>query len=650
MMEFEKAIDNVSTMFLFDQRSMQILQELADAASPNTRDHALIRLSQAAFLYYNALDTQQENMRRPIKQAMDILNGVKRYREDRVLYTMSLRLEVDLLMHVSRITLLESPPGQELSKLFNEPDKRALSICQTLLKNLPVNFDTLPNTWYTSLIPLFPPFQDQTVLYYKDRVKENRIIPLSGILRQLRRELVTAAGLIETKRYVVENKIRVNPPSLLRAVYRMSLKEVLVRVEQELPQNFLVMSDITLPKKVLPSQLDAALGTVQSNVDKSKQDRDIRKYTGSLLHMGVLHFLRENHADGIYSLVQTLRASANIDTEDKKLRMYRHEEFPDIPFMIGTSFLRMKLKEENSEENDALYMTNGTAGLMQAVHLNPNYHQAFVNLALAASLEGDGEEDKVILLYLQQFGSDLSLVSRAVFRNRALHEYRSARNLATPELVKWLLVASLSTGGEVTEGKKMLQELKTLYVLNAHEYSASYLDEYRSALRMNQESFIDDLKDDALHSAILFHIAHAFTYLATSQNKGDADIKVDLDKMDQGIEMNTEALYFNSKNSSAERLVDTQAQLLQYLAKRTEQQWENINTNVGQRFQLYEDYLRQERSVELMTNRLTDLQMESMAPEVKISQTALLKMDGMITEDQRKRIRDRVMIQSTAVG
>ena len=650
MMEFEKAIDNVSTMFLFDQRSMQILQELADAASPNTRDHALIRLSQAAFLYYNALDTQQENMRRPIKQAMDILNGVKRYREDRVLYTMSLRLEVDLLMHVSRITLLESPPGQELSKLFNEPDKRALSICQTLLKNLPVNFDTLPNTWYTSLIPLFPPFQDQTVLYYKDRVKENRIIPLSGILRQLRRELVTAAGLIETKRYVVENKIRVNPPSLLRAVYRMSLKEVLARVEQELPQNFMVMSDITLPKKVLPSQLDAALGTVQSNVDKSKQDRDIRKYTGSLLHMGVLHFLRENHADGIYSLVQTLRASANIDTEDKKLRMYRHEEFPDIPFMIGTSFLRMKLKEENSEENDALYMTNGTAGLMQAVHLNPNYHQAFVNLALAASLEGDGEEDKVILLYLQQFGSDLSLVSRAVFRNRALHEYRSARNLATPELVKWLLVASLSTGGEVTEGKKMLQELKTLYVLNAHEYSASYLDEYRSALRMNQESFINDLKDDALHSAILFHIAHAFTYLATSQNKGDADIKVDLDKMDQGIEMNTEALYFNSKNSSAERLVDIQAQLLQYLAKRTEQQWENINTNVGQRFQLYEDYLRQERSVELMTNRLTDLQMESMAPEVKISQTALLKMDGMITEDQRKRIRDRVMIQSTAIG
>ncbi len=93
MMVFEQAIENANTMFLFDLRSQHKMQEMADAAEPNSWDRALIRLSHAAFLYYNARDADDDNMLRPIAQATEILEQVKRYREDRVLYTMALRLE-----------------------------------------------------------------------------------------------------------------------------------------------------------------------------------------------------------------------------------------------------------------------------------------------------------------------------------------------------------------------------------------------------------------------------------------------------------------------------------------------------------------------------------------------------------------------------
>ena len=225
-MQFEKAIETASTLFLFDLRSQHQLQDWADSAS-GPRDRALIRLTHAAFIYYNGVETQAENLRSSIRQASEILNEVKRFREDRVLYTMALRLEVDMLMNGSLTTLLESPPGQERSRLYNESDQRALSICETLLKNLPTQFDPLPNTWYTSLIPLFPPFQDQTLLFYRDRVKDNRIVALAGILRTIRRELVTAAGVIQAKQYIAEKKIAVQSPGLLRQLFRQDLKEVL---------------------------------------------------------------------------------------------------------------------------------------------------------------------------------------------------------------------------------------------------------------------------------------------------------------------------------------------------------------------------------------------------------------------------------------
>ena len=76
--------------------------------------------------------------------------------------------------------------------------------------------------------------------------------------------------------------------------------------------------------------------------------------------------------------------------------------------------------------------------------------------------------------------------------------------------------------------------------------------------------------------------------------------------------------------------------------QRTEKRWENISNTMGQRFQYFEDYLRQDKSYKLMKERLTNLKLESLVPELKISQSVLLKMDGSINVEQRDRLRQRV--------
>ena len=71
--------------------------------------------------------------------------------------------------------------------------------------------------------------------------------------------------------------------------------------------------------------------------------------------------------------------------------------------------------------------------------------------------------------------------------------------------------------------------------------------------------------------------------------------------------------------------------------QRSEKRWDSINNSMGQRFQYYEDYLRQEKSYKLLKERLTNLKLDSMVPELKISQNVLLKMDGSINLEQRER-------------
>jgi hypothetical protein len=643
-MEFEQAIENAQILFLFDRRSQRQLQEMAEEATPRSRDRYLIRLTQAAFAYYNnAADTEDVDLRRIINQAMNILRDVKRYREDRVFYTLALRLEVDLLMHSSALTYNEAPLRERSNLIFNEEDARALSICETLLKNFPDSFDPLPSTWYSGVVPLFPPYREEVVLFYKDRVQEHRIVQLQAILRRVRDELTIAAGIVKAKQFLHDHGIVVRTHDRV-ARYLVSNIAVVERfLATAMPAGVHTASDITVPRGITISQLDTAIGNVEKQAETARREKDIRKYTGHLLQLGILHFLHTNPEDTASTLVRTLKASGRISPEDKKIRQYRHESFPDIPFMIGTSFLRLLLPVRQVQDHNRGLLTNCLAGLMQALVLQPTYHQAYVNLMVALRYQGDPVEiEGLVRVYLGRFDNDISQLNGWIFRNLALLDYQSNLERLNPEIIKWLLLAEFCTGGELTKAHKMLQELKTLYILNAHDFSVAYLEAYRTAFRIKDEEFIKDLENNELHSALLFYIAHAFATLSLTQGRQGSELVIEYANLDQSIELNGEALYFNPTNGSALRLVETQAQVLQFALQRTQKRWESINQNMGQRFLLYEEYLRQVKSRENLESRLTDLNLSDRLPEFKVSRAILARMDEVISPEQRDRLKHRV--------
>lgn len=640
VMAFEQAIENAQTLFLFDRRSQRQLQEMVEDAPPRSRDRYLSQLTMAAFAYYNSADGTGPEMRRIINHAMGVLREVKQFREDRVFFTLALRLEVDLLMHLSALTYLEADERRRSRSIYNDEDARALSICETLLKNFPSSFDPLPSAWYSGVIPLFPPYRDEVVLFYRDRVQEHRMEPLTTMLTKIREELILAAGVIRAKEFISRHGIEVRAADRVQRYLIANVQAVAHFVAQSLPQHVSLASDITVPRGIGPSQLDTAVGNVTRQVETARSEKDIRRFTGHLLQLGILHFLRESPAEAVGALVRTLKASGRIGAEDKQIRQYQHERFPDIPFMIGTSFLR-GLERQRAEARRAL-LDNAVAGLMRAVVLQPHYHQAYVNLVAALYHRGGGRElDALIRLYLEHFGNDLAQINALTFRNLAYLEHEEAGEV-TAEVVKWLLLSQFSTGGEPTKAQKMLQELKTLYILNAHDFSVAYLDSYRSAFRLKDEEFIKALENDELHSALLFYIAHAFTSLSLLQGRAEGELQIEYANLDQAIELNGEALYFNPRNGSALRLVDTQAQILNFALARTGKRWENINQMMGQRFQLYEEYLRQLRSAEALRERLSTLKLDDRLPELGVSRVAQARMDEVISAEQRERLKHRV--------
>ncbi len=641
-MIFEKAINDAATMFLFDRRSQQQLQEMAEGTVPKSKDRFLIRLTQAAFTYYNDYEAQGWDIRNSLRQAQALLQEVKAFRGDRVFFTLALRMEVDLLLHASRLNFEEAPKKDKIRNLFNEEDSKALSICDTLLKNFPPTLEPFPNAWYTSLIPLFPTFHDEVLRFYEDRVKENRIEVLVSILTKIRAELSTAASMILAKRFLSKTELDLTGVDAVYKLLLASVRDVMARLEDKFPPNLQVVADVSLPKGISQGQLELAVKSVQGEIDGANAEKDMPKYTAGLLQLGVLNFLRENPPGAIQALVNTLRASRNLGPELRKARQYRHETFPDIPFMIGTSFVKMGMADSEEDEDDLDHLSKSKSGLQQAIVLNPGYHQAYVNLVLAMRLSEEPGLDRVIQLYLERHGKDLSRLDAHLFRNLAVLALRSNGSATDPEALKWLIVSHFSTGGELTKGKKMLQELKTLYVLNAHEISSRYLEGYRSALRQKDQEFVLDIEDDAVHSALLFYISHAFASRSLKQGKSDTELAVDHESLDQSIDLNAESLYFNGKNGSALRLVDTQFSIIQFALQRSEKRWEQINTNMSNRFAFYENYLREMKSFNFLQERLGSLKLEQLVPEIAFSENARLRMDLNLTEEQRERLKTRV--------
>jgi hypothetical protein len=645
MMAFEKAIDEAGTMFLFDRRSQKQLEEMAEGAQPGTRDHYLIQLTHAAFAYYNAAESLPGEVLGVIRQVQAVLRQVKLYREDRVFYTLALKLEVDVLMHQAGLHFADQERANRKPSIFAEDDSRALSICETLLKNLPASFEPLPGAWFTSLVPLFPPYRELMLEFYEQRGREHRTGPLAKILRRVRDELVVAAGMLQAKKFLGDNEVPLSQKHAVRTFLLASPRTVAPRLAEAAPGAAHVASDVMLPKGIGAGEIDLAIATVQRHLTEAREEKNVRAYTTAMLQLGILNFLREEPEEAVRALAQTLRATGHIGAEDKRLRQYRHDEFPDIPFMMGTAYLRVAMATRNVRDREQAMLERARIALMRALALQPHYHQAYVNLLLA--LHWGGQEaagSELVEMYLGRFNNDLTQINAAAFANQAFLLLQGGRPM-TPEVARLLILAHFCTGGEMTKGQKMLQELKTLYVLNAHEHSIAYLDAYRNAFRVKDPNFVKDLSEDTLHSALLFYLAHAFTSHALQGAKQEEDVKVDYTLLIQGIDLNGEALFFNTQNSSALRLVETQGEIIQFAVQRSEKRWDNINTMMGQRFQFYEEYLRQEKCHKLLKERLDNVKLGQMAPAFRVSPAMVLKMEGVISTEQRDRLRNRV--QST---
>ena len=643
MMEFERAIEDAQTLFIFDRRSQQKLQEMAEEARPRSRDRYLILLTQAAFAYYNSSEGQNIDIRRIIRQGMSLLTEVKRYREDRVFFTLALKLEVDLLMHLSTLNYQDASPAKKPDAIFNDEDTRALSICESLLKYFPPTFDPLPSAWYSGVVPLFPNYREEMVQFYKNRDQDNRAAQLALLLPKIRHEMVLAAGILKTKQFFAERGIRVTAQDRVARFLHSNVLVVGRFIEAAIPLGIHLATDITVPRGISQSQLETATRNVDEQIDLAHREKDIRKYTGHLLQMGILHYLRGDPEESVGALVRTLKASARLDSQDRKLRQYQHHKFPDIPFMLGTSYLRGMIPDPLQIQHDPVLLKNCICSLMQAILLQNRYHQAYVNLTIALKIQGGIEEqDTLFELYLKNFDNDISQLSSQAFSNLAFIEYQRNSEELSSEIVKWMLLAQFSTGGEFTKAKKMLQELKTLYILNAHQFSASYLEVYRTGFRMKDEEFIQDLEDNDLHSAILFYISHSYSSLSLNSGREGNEIIIDYANLGQSIDLNTEALYFNPRNGSAVRLVTTQVQVLQYALRRSHKNWENISKAMGQRFQFYEEYLRQDKCVKQLTQQLNNLKLGRLVPEMRLPRSILTKMDEVISTEQRDRLKHRV--------
>lgn len=643
MMEFERAIEDAETLYLFDRRSQRQLQEMADDAPANSKDRYLIRLTQAAFAYYNASDNETTDISRTIRQAMGTVQEIKRFREDRVFFTLALRLEVDLLMHQSALKFLGAKRENRSEFIFNEEDARALSICETLLKNFPDTFDPLPSAWYSGVIPLFPIFREETVQFYQDRLPEHRMIALTAILFKIRHELNLASGIIQGKRFISVNNVTIRSQDLVHKYLIANISAVGRFIERNMPQQVHISSDVTVPRGINQSQLESAITNVEGQIEQSRKDKDIRKFTGHLLQLGILNFLDNNFEASVNAFVRTLKASARIAPEDKQLRQFQHERFPDIPFMMGTCYLKALVHERQPVEFRQNILGNSISGLMRALVLQRRYHQAYVNLLVAFNVSGDStQRDQLFKVYLDVFGNDMAELNAHAFRNLAHLAFQHNDEAITPEIVQWLILSEFCTGGELTKAQQILQELKTLYILNAHDFSIGYLDTYRSALRLKDEEFVTELENTELHSALLFYIAHAFTSLSLLQGRNNEELVIEYANLDQGIELNAEALYFNPRNLSCRRLVETQTQIIQFAMRRTQRRWENINQTMGQRFQFYEDYLRQEKCLGQLRDRLSTLELEQLVPDLQISDSALSRMHEVITREQRERLKHRV--------
>ena len=648
-MQFTWAIENAATLMLFDTLSQQRLAEIAAQAEERSLDYYLIRLSQASLYLHNVDQQEPSKITETLARCARFLRQLRGIKAPPSLAVMALFLELDILLHRSRLTLEEDPQNRQL--LFNDDDKKAYLLGKRLMSSLPGTLNPLPDSWHSAFIPLMPRFRQQIMEFYQEKTVERRAYSLSEILIHIRSLLHAALGIILAKQYLVQHTRGALSEEDIRRWFCQDLGKLRGVLGEQLARQVQIMRDPRLPRGVSRTAMMLAISENTQHLQEVSKKGDRRIQASAYFKQGTLAFMAVQPQHVLHALSETLDANKQLTPQEKAERQQNHALFPDLPFMVGTAYLwlakpllQARTKGVEAQRND--YLKKAESAFMQAILLQPTFHDAYVNLALVSQLLNSPHLERLYRLYLDRFGGDIKQLKGTVFVNRAFlinEGQHVAHQPFLPESYKWLLLSRFCSGGSRTAAGRMLRDLKSLFILQGHGISAGYLRLYQQSL-MREPSFAEDLKNPELHSAILFYLAHAFTYLSLpghrKQVQDDGQI-MDYQHFARGIRLNGQALFFNPQNPSALSLISTQRFALRFALRKSEQRWETAN-HPARAQRAYEEYLRQMQCHALLSARIQTLKLSQPLPRPQFSAKAEANLFRLFPAAAQNRLQSRV--------
>lgn len=654
-MNLQPIADQASTLLLFDNRSQQFLIDFSQDCRKGSYEYAFVLLTQAAMGFYNALTNQEEHLDPVILKAKKFLKNIDPKVLDPLNRAFYYKLVADIEYQSSLQRFEKKVKARmkvEPEDFYNEHDEKLRKILAQVMKLIPEDpRRNFPRELITRWIVLFPPYEKDLISFYKSNPnEEDRVVKLKKIIGQLWDECNAALGRSYFKKYLAAQKLSKGTAHKMKGFLSISQKTVISHVREAMHYEYLDTVDIKPPKQVSQNGILEAIEDLKQVLNQHKKERKHTEYTRSMLHLGILYYLSRNYEMAIRVLVKTLEEGKRINAADKELKVNRPNEFPDIPFMIGSSYLRIVLKKQ-ADIRDVLdlehYLLKAKNAFSRAIDLDPGYHAAYVNNVLIDCLLPDGNPVKLIKEYKAAFGDQVFSIDGMVFRHVALNEFKHEGYLLAPKVVFNLMVYLSSKHIEDSEheAEEMLADLKTLYLLNSHDLVLAYHQKYVAQSRDQFSRFYEGLTDDGVHSALLFYFAHAFCALALKQSKmnGKEHVTIDYDKLQTAVELVTNSLFFHHENPSSTRLLNTVTHIIKYSLGEIRKKWENIliNKSSASRMIMYEDYIRTMKVKQVLMERLQEVNLDIDTDNLDLPESIRLQMFQSLSDAQRMQAEQR---------
>ncbi|MGK0289464.1 MAG: hypothetical protein ACI86H_000909 [bacterium] len=646
--------ERASELLLFDNRSQHLLLDELKTCKKGSYEHCIVLLSLAAMGFYNARSSEGNvDLYSVILKAKKYIQQIKREALDPFNRLLCFTLIADLEMEASLIEFESHyrglpQPQKNFKKLFNEHDEQVRTLLVRLIKTFPsLGLGNVENEWIPEDIAMVPIYSTDIIGFYKATTDEtdNRHTRIKNILFSLRQAAVLNLGGCYYKQFMSTQKLKQEEILVIKKIAISSASSIYRELQKSIPKQYEDAVDLKPPKRVSIAGMLEAVKDVKQQMNRDIKARNHTKYTTTLLQLGILYYLVKNYEMAIRILVRVLQETKRISPEEKTKKQHRHEEFADIPFMIGSSYLRLYLqKYKDAPDEVSNYLDKAKSSFDAAIRLSSRYHQGYINRALVEALKPDGKPLKIVYDYKSAFNNSIAELDGQVFQILAHQEMLESGTKLSPKMFLNMLLYHTCKKSMVkdTEAAEMLADLKTLYILNSHDIIISYYDRYKSATRDETSSFYEGLQDPHLHSALLFYFAHSYAAVCLKQTKDG--ISIDYNQLEHAVELNTVSLFFFEKNPSSLRLLRTLDQIFRFSLKNIHNNWEQqrINGNMNMRLLIFEEYTRMQKACNEFKEKLEEINFPNILDDIQLSEETLEQIEKLLPIAQRKRVHDLV--------